>query len=66
MDQSKVTAEGWDRSGYCILYKRLEQGTFRVPSAVEQKSRSVSIDGDELAKILEGISLPRHKQRTRA
>jgi len=53
----------WDRTGYCILYKRLERGTFRVPRALTPDATSVTIDAAELAKILEGIDLPRPKQR---
>jgi transposase len=56
----------WDRSGYCLLYKRLERGTFRVPQALEPGARSVAIEAAEMAKILEGISLPPSKQRVRA
>jgi transposase len=33
----------WDRTGYCLLYKRLERGTFRVPQALEPGARSVAI-----------------------
>lgn len=54
------------RTGYCLLYKRLERGTFRVPQALEPGARSVAIEAAEMAKILEGISLPPSKQRVRA
>lgn len=53
----------WDKSGYCILYKRLERGSFRLPSALERGDRSVQLDAEELTKILEGIELSRTKQR---
>jgi transposase len=56
----------WDRSGYCLLYKRLERGTFRVPHPLEPGATSVAIEAAEMAKILEGITLPPSKQRTRA
>ncbi len=56
----------WDRSGYCLLYKRLERGTFRVPQGLEPGATSVAIEAAEMAKILEGISLPPSKQRMRA
>ena len=55
----------WARIGYCFLQKRLERGTFRVPTAIEHGARAVEIDGEELAKILEGIELPRSRQRLR-
>jgi transposase len=53
----------WDRSGYCILYKRLEWGFFRLPSAVAPGDQSVRIDMHELRLILEGISLPPKEHR---
>jgi transposase len=61
-----VKIRSWDRTGYCVLYKRLERGTFRVPQALERGARSVAIEAAEMAKILEGISLPPSKQRVRA
>jgi transposase len=36
-----------------------------VPHALEPGGRSVAIEAAELAKILEGITLPPSKQRTR-
>jgi len=38
----------WDRSGFCLLYKRLEEGTFRMPECGEIGSR-------ELMMVLEGL-----------
>ena len=59
----RVKALWWDRSGFCLLYKRLERGTFRVPRAVTPGATSVVIDAAELAKILEGIALTPSKLR---
>jgi transposase len=61
----RLKALWWDRTGYCILYKRLEQGTFRMPTALRARESSVTIDAAELSKILEGIELPPSKQRVR-
>lgn len=55
----------WDRTGYCILYKRLQRGCFRLPEALEPDARSVTIEAAELAKILEGVDLPATKMRPR-
>ena len=44
----------WDRSGYCLWYKRLEQGTFRFP---ERHERSTEVDAAELSLLLEGFDL---------
>ena len=61
----RVKVLWWDRSGYCILYKRLERGAFRVPRAMSPNGTHVTIDASELAKILEGIALPPSQQRVR-
>lgn len=53
----------WDKSGYCVLYKRLERGTFRIPQAIESGARSVTIEAVEMAKILEGVALSTSKRR---
>lgn len=52
----------WDRSGYAILYKRLHRATFRLPNIIEKGKSNIIISSLELAKILEGISLPQKKQ----
>lgn len=44
----------WDRTGYCLWYKRLERGTFRLPSGVEGGREITSA---ELMLLLEGIDL---------
>ena len=44
----------WDRDGYCVLAKRLEQGTFRRVRT-EEGSAAVEIDAAELSMLLEGI-----------
>ena len=49
----------WDRTGYCIYGKRLEQGRFAVPSAA-----TVS-DWPRLLLVLEGIDLAGSRQRKR-
>ena len=56
----------WDRSGYCILYKRLQRGCFRLPEALEPDAKSVTIEAAELAKILVGVDLPATKIRPRS
>lgn len=55
----------WDKTGYCILYKRLSRGTFRLPAASEH-TRAALIDARELALILEGIELPTRKLKVKA
>jgi transposase len=47
----------WDRTGYLVVYKRLERGTFQVPMRPARGERHVEIDAGELALILEGVDL---------
>lgn len=47
----------WDRTGYCILAKRLERGTFHLPSEPSEGTRHMEVESAELALILEGIEL---------
>ena len=44
----------WDEDGFVIVYKRLEQGTFRWPS-VAGGQPSVPLRAAELAMLLDGI-----------
>jgi transposase len=46
----------WDADGFAVWYKRLEQGTFRLPAVGEGQS-SVELKASELAMLLEGIDL---------
>lgn len=55
----------WDRTGYCLLQKRLEWGAFRLPRTLDPNATSIAIDVAELAKILEGVTLPPKKHRMR-
>jgi transposase len=44
-------------SGFCLLYKVLDRGFFRIPEAAPGAT-SVSIGAVEMAAILEGVQLP--------
>src|SRR5947209_8055515 len=52
--RNRVKILFWDRSGFCLYYKRLEEGSFRVPKLDKV---GVQLDAAELALILEGIEL---------
>jgi len=54
----------WDRDGYALWYKRLEQGTFRMPIA-RPDAASIELKASELAMLLEGIDLRSIKRRKR-
>jgi len=53
----------WDRTGYCVLCKRLERGVFRLPSAMRPGDASVAIEASEFAKILEGLDFRARRRR---
>jgi transposase len=54
----------FDRSGWCLLAKRLEQGTFQLPDAPDG-ARRVTLDSATLGLILEGYDLRRAPRRLR-
>ncbi len=51
----------WDRSGFWLFYKRLEEGTFSIPGT----GTSVEISVRDLLLVLEGIELTAVRQRRR-
>jgi len=53
----------WDRSGYCLLAKRLEHGQFRVFDRADGTSGAFEMSASELALVLEGIDLRGAKRR---
>jgi transposase len=55
----------WDRSGFCIVRKLLEAGTFKLVRAADEGSTHVEINSAELALMLEGIELKGARRRKR-
>ena len=55
----------WDRDGFALWYKRLEEGTFRFPRTPEGGGGSLEVKASELAMLLEGIDLRSIKRRPR-
>jgi transposase len=54
----------WDEDGYVIVYKRLEEGVFRGPTAAEGQP-SVTLRAAELAMLLDGIDWSKAQRRRR-
>ena len=54
----------WDADGFALWYKRLEEGTFRMPRA-GLDDVSVELKASELAMMLEGIDLRSIKRTKR-
>jgi transposase len=44
-----------DGTGYCLLYKRLDRGAYRVPLAIPADAARVTVSARELSILLEGI-----------
>ena len=52
----------WDRGGYAIWYKRLEEGLFRMPYC---EGDSAELDASDLALILDGFDIDLAERRPR-
>ena len=55
----------WDRTGFVVMRKRLEAGTFRLVHSADGNKSHVEIDAAELGLMLEGIDLSTVKRRQR-
>ena len=58
-DRLKILA--WDRSGFWVLYKRLEQGTFAWPT--DEPSSPVEMRSSDLALLLSGVDVAQTRRR---
>lgn len=58
-DRLKVLV--WDRSGFWVLYKRLERGTFAWP--VEETSTPLEMRGEDLMLLLSGVDVGGTRRR---
>jgi transposase len=46
----------WSAGGFLLLYKRLEQGRFRLPK-IKDGQTEVELDATQLAMLLDGIDI---------
>jgi transposase len=58
-DRVKILA--WDRSGFWVLYKRLEQGTFAWPA--EADGGPVEMRSADLLLLLSGVEITQTRRR---
>ena len=62
--RDKIKLLHWNGSGYTLYYKRLEKGTFELPS-YKQKRGSIKLNYAKLDMILEGLSIKNVVHRKR-
>src|SRR5580693_6789789 len=55
----------WDRDGFAVWSKRLEEGTYAIPLAESADQRRREITAQELGAILSGIDLNQAQRRKR-
>lgn len=55
----------WDRTGYCILGKKLARGRFHLARHVPEGATHIEVEAAELALMLEGFDLSRAVRRKR-
>ena len=55
----------WDRDGFALWSKRLEEGTYAVPFSDNAAERRQEITAQELGALLSGIDLSQAKRRKR-
>jgi transposase len=44
-----------DGRGYCVLYKRLDRGTYRIPETIPAGAKQVAVRREELVVLLRGL-----------
>jgi transposase len=55
----------WDRDGFALWSKRLEAGTYAMPTAEGPQERQREITAQELGALLSGIDLSQARRRKR-
>jgi len=55
----------WDRDGFAVWSKRLEEGTYAMPLAGSSEEQRREITAQELGVLLSGIDLSQAKRRQR-
>jgi transposase len=55
----------WDRDGWTLYYRRLEQGTFRFPTSNDPQARSIEVSSQELSLVLWGLDPASVKRQPR-
>jgi transposase len=53
----------WESSGFWLLHKRLEKGTFAWPAPASMTDTKIELSAPELSALLGGIDLNKAKRR---
>ncbi len=54
---NRIKLLAWDRTGFLVIYKRLERGKFRLTTQPAAGCGHVELDAGDLALMLEGVDL---------
>lgn len=63
-NRDKIKLLHWEPGGFVLYYKRLERGTFELPT-VNIATKTCQISWASLMLMVEGISIEKSKQRRR-
>lgn len=53
----------WDKTGYCLLSKRLHRALFVVPQERDAQGPALRIDAVALARLLAGVEKEAHRRK---
>lgn len=63
--RNRIKLLTWDRTGFLLLFKRLERGTFQLPTQPQAGRRHIELDAGDLGLMLEGVDLRGAHRRER-
>lgn len=64
--RTRVKILFYDRTGYCLLYKRLDRGTFPLPVVIEPGASRVTLSSAQLEVFMRGLELVAKRARKKA
>ena len=63
-DRNRIKILFWDHDGFCVWYKRLEAGTFQLPT-VTNHEQGIELAAWQLTRLLDGVDLKSGRRRRR-